>query len=156
MSEIAMAMLNESTPGVRRHASWLLSLQATAEGNPRQAHQWLCAMGEPEREHVLSRLWPDLADEPQLGRMALAVDDRELAESAAADANRRAALCPGVPSLAAAAAHTSGLLDGDTDKLAEAVTLLKQSPRPLALAAACEDLGSRGCGTGPQTPGSTL
>ena len=93
-SEIAKAMLNESTPGVRRHAAWLLSLQATADGDPRQAHQWLCAMGEPERTHVLSRLWPDMADEPQMVRMALAVGDRELAESAVADANRRAELSP--------------------------------------------------------------
>ena len=94
-SEIAKAMLNESTPGVRRHAAWLLSLQATADGDPRQAHQWLCAMGEPERRHVLSRLWMDMADEPQMVRIALAVGDRELAESAVADANRRAELCPG-------------------------------------------------------------
>src|SRR6202022_1753144 len=69
-SEIAKAMLNESTPGVRRHAAWLLSLQATADGHPRQAHKWLCAMGEPERRHVLRRLWMDMADEPQMGRMA--------------------------------------------------------------------------------------
>ena len=99
MSEIAKAMLNESTPGVRRHAAWLLSLQATADGDPRQAHQWLCAMGEPERRHVLPRLWMDMADEPQMVRMALAVGDRELAESAAADANRRAELSLDVPSL---------------------------------------------------------
>ncbi len=140
-SEIAKTMLNESTPGVRRHAAWLLSLQAAADGDPRQAHQWLCAMGEPERRHVLSRHWMDLADEPQLVRIAVAVDDRELAESAVADANRRAELCPGVPSLAAIAAHASGLLDRDTDKLSEAVSLFKRSPRSLALAAAYEDLG---------------
>jgi DNA-binding CsgD family transcriptional regulator/DNA-binding Lrp family transcriptional regulator len=140
-SEIAKVMLNESTPGVRRHAAWLLSLEATADGDPRQAHQWLCAMGEQERRHVLSRLWPDFADEPQLVRIAVAVGDRELAESAVADANRRAELSPGVPSLDAIAAHASGLLDGDDDKLSEAVSLFKQSPRALAHAAALEDLG---------------
>ena len=43
--------------------------------------------------------------------------------------------------MAAIAAHASGLLDGDTDKLSEAVSLFKRSPRPLALAAAWEDLG---------------
>jgi DNA-binding CsgD family transcriptional regulator len=139
--EIAKTMLNESTPGVRRHAAWLLALQATADGDPRQAHQWLCAMGEPEREHVLRRLWPDLADEPQMVRMAVAVDDRELAESAVADANRRTELSPGVPSLAAIAAHASGLLNRDTDRLSEAVSLFERSPRSLALAAAWEDLG---------------
>jgi DNA-binding CsgD family transcriptional regulator len=140
-SEIAQAMLKESTPGVCRHAAWLLSLQATAEGDPQQAHQWLCAMGEPERRHVLERIWMDMADEPQMVRIALAVGDRELAESAAADANRRAELCPGVLSLAAIAAHASGLLDGDIDKLTAAVSQFKQSPRSLAMAAAWEDLG---------------
>jgi DNA-binding CsgD family transcriptional regulator len=139
--EIAKTMLNESTPGVRRHAAWWLSLQATADGDPRQAHRWLCAMGEPARRHVLSRLWPDFADEAQLVRMAIAVDDRELAESAVADANRRAELCPDVPSLAAIAAHASGLVDGDIDKLSEAVSLFDRSPRALARAAALEDLG---------------
>jgi DNA-binding CsgD family transcriptional regulator/DNA-binding Lrp family transcriptional regulator len=140
-TEIAREMLNESTPGVRRHAAWLLSLQATADGDQRQAHQWLCAMGEPERRHVLSRLWPDLADEPQMVRIALAVGDRELAESAAEDANRRAELSPGVSSLAAISAHASGLVARDPDELSEAVSLFERSSRPLALAAAYEDLG---------------
>jgi DNA-binding CsgD family transcriptional regulator len=140
-SEIATTMLNESTPGVRRHAAWLLSLQATADGDPRQAHEWLCAMGEPGRSRVLSRLWSDFADEAQMVRMALAVGDRELAESAVADANRRAELSPGVRSLAAAAAHASGLLNEDTGELSEAVSLFKPTPRSLALAAAYEDLG---------------
>jgi DNA-binding CsgD family transcriptional regulator len=140
-SEIAKTMLDESTPGVRRHAAWLLSLQATADGDPRQAHQWLCAMGEPERGHVLSRLWPDLADEAHIVRMAVAVGDRELAESAVADANRRVELSPGVTSLAATAAHARGLLDGDAEKLSEAVSLFKRSLRSLALATAWEDLG---------------
>jgi DNA-binding CsgD family transcriptional regulator len=134
-------MLHESTPGVRRHAAWLLSLQAAADSGPRQAHQWLCAMGEPERRHVLSRHWMDMADQPQMVRIALAVGDRELAESAVADANRRAELCPDVPSLAAIAAHATGLLNGDIDKLSEAVSLFKRSPRSLAHAAAWEDLG---------------
>ncbi len=140
-SEIAKAMLNESTPGVRRHAAWLLSLQATADGLPRQAHEWLCAMGEPERKSVLRRLWMDIADEPQMVRMALAVGDRELAESAVADASRRAELSPGVPSLDTIAAHAGGLLDGDTDQLSEAVSRFERTPRLLAHAAAWEDLG---------------
>jgi DNA-binding CsgD family transcriptional regulator len=140
-SETAQTMLEESTPGVRRHAAWLLSLKATVDGDPRQAHEWLCALGSQERTRVLSRLWPDLADEPQLVRIALAVSDRELAESAVADAKQRAELSPDVPSLAAIAAHASGLLDADVDQLSEAVSLFKQSPRTLALAAAWEDLG---------------
>jgi len=139
--EIALAMLNESTPGVRRHAAWLLTLQATADGDTQQAHQWLRSMGGAERMQVLSRIWPDLADEPQMLRIALAVDDRELAESAVANANRRAELCPDVPSLAAIAAHSRGLLNGNIDELSAAVSLFQRSLRSLALAAAWEDLG---------------
>jgi DNA-binding CsgD family transcriptional regulator len=141
MSEIAKTMLDESTPGVRRHAAWLLALQATAEGDARQAHRWLCATGEPERLHLLSRLWPDFADDPQMVRMALAVGDRELAESTVADANRRAGRSPDSSSLAAIAAHSNGLVDDDTYELSQAVELFKRSPRSLALAAAWEDLG---------------
>jgi DNA-binding CsgD family transcriptional regulator/tetratricopeptide (TPR) repeat protein len=140
-SEIAKRMLNESTPGVRRHAAWLLALRSTAEGDPRQAHQWLCATDEPERTRVLSRLWPDIGDEAQMVGMALAVGDTELAHSAAADATRRAEISPGVASLAAAAAHARGLLNRDTDELSEAVSLFARGPRLLALAAAWEDLG---------------
>jgi DNA-binding CsgD family transcriptional regulator len=83
----------------------------------------------------------DVADEPRIVRMALAVGDRELAESAVADANRRADVSPGVPSLAAIAAHASGLLHGDVDKLSAAVRLFERSPQSLARAAAWEDLG---------------
>jgi DNA-binding CsgD family transcriptional regulator/DNA-binding Lrp family transcriptional regulator len=141
MSEVAKAMLNESTPGVRRHAAWLLGLEATADGDLRQAHEWLCAMGEPERKHVLQRLWMDTADEPQMVRIALASGDRELAQTAAADANRRAELSPDVPSLNAVAAHATGLLNADADMLSKAASLFARSPRSLALASAYEDLG---------------
>jgi DNA-binding CsgD family transcriptional regulator len=134
-------MLNDSTPGLRRHAAWLVSLEAAADGDLRQAHQWLCAMGEPERKHVLQRLWMDVADEPQMVRIALANGDRELAESAVADASRRAELNPDVPSLDAVAAHATGLLNADADMLSKAVSLFARSPRSLALAAAYEDLG---------------
>jgi DNA-binding CsgD family transcriptional regulator len=140
-SEIAKTMLNESTPGVRRHAAWWLSLQATADGDPRRAHQWLCATGEPERKQLLSRLWPDVADEAQLVRTALAAGDRELAESGVADAQRRAALAGDVPSLAATAAHAGGLLNVDVEELSRAVSLFERTPRVLALASAWEDLG---------------
>jgi DNA-binding CsgD family transcriptional regulator len=127
-----------------------LSLQATADGDPRRAHQWLWALGEPERKHLLSRLWPDVSDEAQMVRIALAVGDSELAERAVADANRRAELSPGVRSLAATAAHARGLLHVDVEDLSRAVSLFEQTPRSLALAAAWEDLGlaRRGQGTG--------
>jgi DNA-binding CsgD family transcriptional regulator len=138
---MARTMLDETTPGVRRHAAWLLSLEATADGDLLQAHHWLCAMGERERRNVLSRLWPDLTDEPQMVRIALAVGDRELVDHAVACANDRAARNPDVRSLTATANQTTGLADGDIDVLSKAVSLFTRGERPLALAAAYEDLG---------------
>ena len=141
MTQIARTMMNETTPGVRRHAAWLLSLEATADGDPGEAYRWLCAMGEPERKDVLSRLWPDLTETPQLVRMALAVGDSELVDHAVAYANDRSKRNPDVRSLAATATHASGLANGDADALSEAVRLFAPGSRPLALAAAYEDLG---------------
>ena len=142
MVEIATTMLDERTPGVRRHAAWLLSLQATADGDPSRAHRWLCVMGEPERMRLLPRLWLDVADEAEMVRMALAVGDQELAESAAEQAGHRAHLNPDVASLLACAAHARGLLNGDADELSHAVSLFERSPRRLLLACALEDLGN--------------
>jgi DNA-binding CsgD family transcriptional regulator len=98
-------------------------------------------MGEPERMRLPPRVWPDLADEARLVRMAVAVGDDELAESAVAKANRRTELSPDVPSLAAIAAHASALRNDDVEELTHAVSLFKQSPRQFALASAWEDLG---------------
>jgi DNA-binding CsgD family transcriptional regulator len=141
MVDIAAGMLEERTPGVRRHAAWLLGLRATADGDPGGAHRSLCAMGEPERKDLLPRLWFDVADEAQMVHMALAVGDRELAESAADRSDRRAKLNPNVNSLLASAAHVRGLLTADADELARAVKLFERSPRRLLLANALEDLG---------------
>jgi hypothetical protein len=52
-----------------------------------------------ERKSLLPRLWLDAGDEPQMVRMALAVGDQELAQSAAEQADRRAQLNPDVASL---------------------------------------------------------
>jgi DNA-binding CsgD family transcriptional regulator len=141
-TEIAEGMLKETTPGVRRHAAWLLSLRAGAGGDPCLAHQWLSAMGDAERLEVLPRLWTDVSDEAQMVRMALAVGDRELAESAVAATERRAALSPEVHSLEAVAAQARGLLNDDVEQLSEAVSKFERSSRDLALAAAWEDLGT--------------
>lgn len=57
-------------------------------------------------------------------------------------AQRRSKLNPATPSAEAAAAHATGLLHHDVDKLAHAVELFAAGRRPLALAAALESLGS--------------
>ena len=62
---------------------------------------------------------------------------------AAADAAEcRARLNPQIRSIAAAAAHARGLLNHDPKVLADAVALYADGPRPLASAAALEDLGA--------------
>jgi DNA-binding CsgD family transcriptional regulator len=140
-TEIAQVMLSQSAPSVRRHAAWLLALQAMAAGDPPRAHQWLCALGEDERTSILPLFPMDVTDQPRLVHMALTVKDHELAVSAAAVAQRQAALNPGVRSLAAVAAHASALLDRNREGLAEAVDLFDGTARPLAQASALEDLG---------------
>jgi DNA-binding CsgD family transcriptional regulator len=141
-AEIAHVMLDQSVPGVRAHAAWLLALQAMADGDPPGAHRWLCALGEDERMSILPLHPMDVADEVRLVRIALAVQDHELAVHAVASAQRRSAVNPDVRSLAAAAAHADGLLRHSQQRLAEAVELFEGGPRPLALASALEDLGA--------------
>ncbi len=90
-AEIAHVMLGQSAPSVRRHAAWLLALQAMADGDPPGAHRWLCALGEDERMSILPLFPMDVADEPRLVHIALAAQDHELAVHAAASAQRRSA-----------------------------------------------------------------
>jgi DNA-binding NarL/FixJ family response regulator len=80
----------------------------------------------------------DPAAAPWLARAALAVGDRELAARAARATQALADSHPGIPALAAAAAHTRGLTCRDAACLAEAAT---QHPDPWARACAAEDLG---------------
>jgi DNA-binding CsgD family transcriptional regulator len=83
----------------------------------------------------------EAADDPLLVRIALAAGDAELAKAAAELAARRHELNPGVPSVAGTAMHTRGLLNGSRPDLEQAAAILAAGPRPLALAAALEDLG---------------
>jgi DNA-binding CsgD family transcriptional regulator len=140
-TEIAQVMFGQSAPSVRRHAVWFLALQAMADGDPHGAHRWLCAVGDDERTSILPRFPMDAADEARLLHIALAAGDHELAAVAAAAAQQRAHLNPEVRSVVAAAAHVTGLLTHSRDDLAEAVELYEGGGRPLALAAALEDLG---------------
>jgi len=141
VAEIAKVMLATTAPVVRRLAAWYLAVHATASGDPDQAHRWLCALGETERLSLFPLFPMEVADDPLLVRMALAAGDEELAKTVAELAARRYELNPGVPSVAAAAAHTRGLLNGSKPDLEEAAAILAAGPRPLALAAALEDLG---------------
>ncbi len=139
--EIAKVMLGQSAPSVRRHAAWLLALQEMAAGDAAGAHEWLRALGEEERLSIVPLFPMDVADEARLIHIALAAHDDELAAHAADAAQCRARLNPQIRSIAASAAHATGLLDHNRKDLAEAVRLYEGGPRPLACAAALEDLG---------------
>ena len=139
-SAIGRVMLRSGVPGIERHAAWLLALQAQASGDPAQARQWLTALGEDERLSLFPLSPLDPADDPQLVRIALACQDRDLAESAAAGAERRAEINSAMPVFQASAVHARGLLTGDPGLLARAVAILETGQRQLALASAIEDL----------------
>jgi DNA-binding CsgD family transcriptional regulator len=139
-SAIAGVMLTSGVPAIKRHAAWLLALQAQADGDATEARRWLMALGEKERLSLFPLLPLDPADDPHLVRIALASGDRELAESAAAGAERRAEINPGIPVMLASAAHARGLITGNPGLLTQAVTILAAGRRRLALASALEDL----------------
>jgi DNA-binding CsgD family transcriptional regulator len=98
-------------------------------------------LGDDERMSIVPLFPMDVADEARLIHIALEAEDDELAAHAAYVAQYRAQLNPQVRSIAAAAAHARGLLHRDRRDLAEAVALYERVPRPLAYAAALEDLG---------------
>jgi DNA-binding CsgD family transcriptional regulator len=141
IAEIAKVMLTTTVPVVRRLAAWYLAVHSMASGDPDQAHRWLCALGEAERLSLFPLFPMEAADDPLLVRMALAAGDEELAKTVAETAAHRHELNPGIPSVAAAAAHTRGLLNNCRQDLEQAAATLLTGPRPLALAAALEDLG---------------
>jgi DNA-binding CsgD family transcriptional regulator len=92
--------------------------------------------------------WPgvplvDPADDPAAVRAALRAGRSRDAAAAVAEAERRAALNPGVPFFAAVAAHARGLLDDDPEPIQHAIRLLDGIARPLSLASALEDAGRK-------------
>jgi DNA-binding CsgD family transcriptional regulator len=141
-AQMARTMIEQTVPGVRRHAAWLLALQATAAGDDTASCDFLTELNGDERSTILPRFPADITDEPRMVRIALSAGDHTLAESTVAAAHRRLELNPNVPSIAAIAAHARGLLHDDEGDLAAAVQLLDGRGRPLALASALEDLGS--------------
>jgi DNA-binding CsgD family transcriptional regulator len=141
VAAIAEVMLTTTVPVIRRLAAWYLAVHATASGDPSQAYRWLCALGETERLSLFPLFPMEAADDPLLVRMALAAGDEELAKAVAELAARRCELNPGVPSVAGAAAHARGLFNKSRQDLEQAAAILVTCPRPLALAAALEDLG---------------
>jgi DNA-binding CsgD family transcriptional regulator len=150
---LARTMVGEGPPGYRRHASWLLSVTAMADGDPTAAHGWLCALGSEDRGSILPLFPADVTDEAQLTRIALAADDEELAVATVAAAERRAEANPTIAAIVGTAAHARGLLDGGVDHLERAVEQFERTSRPLALSCALEDLGARRIAAGDENAG---
>ena len=98
-------------------------------------------LGEEQRTSILPLFPIDVTDEIPLVRIALAAGDDELAEVAAAQADRRAQLNPGVATIVATAAHVRGLLTSNIEELERAVELFATGPRPIVRGYALEDLG---------------
>ena len=140
-AELARELLKDSTPNFRRQAAWLLALLAMGTGDPSEAHDWLCALGEDQRTAIVPVFPTDVTDEIPLVRIALSAGDHELAEVAAAQADRRAQQNSRVATIVATAAHVRGLLTSNVEEFERAVDLFATGPRPLARAYALEDLG---------------
>jgi DNA-binding CsgD family transcriptional regulator len=140
-AELARGLLQDSTPNFRHQAAWLLALLAMADGDPAAAHASLCAVGYEQRTSIVPVFPIDVIDEIPLVRIALAVGDDELARVAAAQADRRAELNPGVATILATAAHVRGLLNSNIEDLERAAHLFATGLRPIVRGYALEDLG---------------
>jgi len=138
-TEIALVMIDQDAPSVRRHGLWLLALQALARSQPDRALEWLRRDGSDERMSIVPLFPMDGGDEVRLVRIALAAGDNELADYAADSASSRSRLNPDAQCLAAVAAHTRGLINDDRNELDQAIGLFESGPRRMALASALED-----------------
>ncbi len=141
VAQVCQVMLAASPPSTRRQAAWFLATRAMAQGDAARAHRMLCALGEDERLALLPLFPHDVADDARLVHIALAVGDDELVRHTSAVAERRRQRNPGVASVGAATAHVRGLSHSSAADLQEASTLFGEASRPLAQAAALEDLG---------------
>ncbi|MFE5588943.1 AAA family ATPase [Streptomyces sp. NPDC056549] len=140
----ARRMRSDDAPVVRHFGTWMLALMADYEGRPDRAMAELDAvMTSPAADRPAYAGLIDPADAPVLVRMALRAGRHERAVQAVAMAEKRAALNPGLPFLAATAAHARGLLDNDLAPLVRAVRLYEDCPRVLARASALEDAGRK-------------
>ncbi len=134
-------MLASTAPGVRAHATWGLAAHAMAHGHADQAHDLLRSLDDHGRLSPFLLFPHDIAIDPELVRIGLAVGDHELVAQTVATAEQRQRLNPAVHSIAACVHHVRGLADRSTADLAASVPLMRASRRTLVLASVLEDLG---------------
>jgi len=119
---------------------WVIALAAEADGRLDEA---LKALEEPLNGLAAGRYFigvPHHDDLSRLVSLAIRAGNPTSAEIVAAAAAALADHNPEVPTIAGTAAHAMGLLERSERHLRHAVDLLSPGPRPLATAAAMEDL----------------
>jgi len=141
LTNAAHVVFESGTPAVRRHAAWVLALFAAAQGDRASARRWSATPDLQDGRPLLPRFPVDVTDEVHLARIALSVDDREVADQALAAVRRRSELNPGVKTIAAVEAQVTGLIEDRLEDLERSVALFEESPRRLALGSALEDYG---------------
>jgi DNA-binding CsgD family transcriptional regulator len=138
---IATDAPDEGGPIVRCLAIWLLAMQAEAANDSSTARELLVQLG-PEREVArLPLLLAEPSIAPRLVRVATRVGLDAIAVGAATAALDLARRNPGARTIAAAAAHSRGLVDRDANALADAAELYGRTTLVLAEASALEDHG---------------
>jgi DNA-binding CsgD family transcriptional regulator/tetratricopeptide (TPR) repeat protein len=139
---IAERTAQSDTPEMRRHATWVLALQAHGRGEVATAHRHLSALGADADEAILPRYPSCPSDVVALVRLAVAGGDAGLARDTVALARARAGDNPTSAYLQGLADHAGGLARGDVGLLQTAAERLADTAAPLALASALEDLGA--------------
>ncbi|WP_328603400.1 AAA family ATPase [Amycolatopsis sp. NBC_00345] len=114
-----------------------ISLLADDAGHSAALYRPLLATARASREYWP---WVPLWMRPFV-QAGLATGDHALASAAADLAETGAERNPGVPSFAGLALQSRGLVEGDPDRLDQAVTVLREGPRPLLFASALGDHG---------------
>jgi DNA-binding CsgD family transcriptional regulator len=149
------AELDTDTPGFGvEMVAFAAALLAESRDDVATAYRHLTRFWEYDRERDNRYSHRCLA--PSLVRIALDLDDLEVARQVADVVEAGAALAPEVPSVQSAALRCRALVDQDPERMIEAVGLARLSPRVLDHNAACEDAARVLTATGRTTEAEAL
>jgi DNA-binding CsgD family transcriptional regulator len=135
-AEVAERVPQDATPLLSRYGTWIRAQVAIARDDVAGAAELLRADALP---YAAPFLPGDAGHAPIVARVALAAGDRSLAARSAAAAESFARQNPGVAAVAAIAAQTRGLVDGESAPLVDAARRLRGGQQPLLFAAAAQD-----------------
>jgi DNA-binding CsgD family transcriptional regulator len=108
-----------------------------AQGDHRGAYELLLRCWRYDARHGIAFYHRRMA--PDLVRLALASDHRDVAAEVAEGMSAAAALAPEVSSVRSVALRCTGLVDGDVDRVLEAVALARRSTLLVEHTGVCED-----------------